>query len=599
MSSLLVADASQVLAAIFAILITRHRRSYLPAAVALTLIATISLVQRAIFAATQGAPVPYEGAARLLFHIDTASHLAGDATIAGLAVVVAVAPERRRRVVAIIAGVWFLASVVVAALYPSPLVRGLGLARVLFASNMLGVCVGTIAMVMWARGKLAAKRSPGAIDMVALTMLIFDAGAAILPFSPWRNAPFSLEAYSGVQGLIIGFFGVIAVLWLVSLSVGLFVDNLTERKLRRAAEKALVDVKAQVGIHGELIVECRGAIQNVLTNVGALNDNTGTELRRIDAKLAGHDAHLAQHDVEIRGNNRRLLSLGLALARGQGPPPWAQELIGAKPVQTEGDREATPPASGPDDPGSGERAAPVEMERRGHFPIEADLGTAPAAAPPASTKADTPAPAVRPTVVTLGGTSNMTSAERVAEKHFWLVREAGSAAEHCQGTECAGVVPMTCACPCERCELRRALLTRAQRTLGMPVAQMPGETPEAWALRIDLSSPTLVSARAIPPPSSSSAPRSIPLERLAHLDAEETARVDALAATLGVTREEALVSCAERGVPIKEAEARVARRWLEKIVAAEMAGVDLLCACAPCARLTSLLAEAQREVGQP
>jgi hypothetical protein len=83
---------------------------------------------------------------------------------------------------------------------------------------------------------------------------------------------------------------------------------------------------------------------------------------------------------------------------------------------------------------------------------------------------------------------------------------------------------------------------------------------------------------------------------------------------LGLTRDEALAKCIEIGVPRVAAEAqttethrppasaggevdaRVARRWLEKIVAAEMDGVDLLCACAPCARLTSLLADAEREV---
>jgi hypothetical protein len=50
--------------------------------------------------------------------------------IAGLAVAVAVAPEQRRRAAAAVAGVWLLASVVLAALYPSPLVRGANLQRI-------------------------------------------------------------------------------------------------------------------------------------------------------------------------------------------------------------------------------------------------------------------------------------------------------------------------------------------------------------------------------------------------------------------------------------------------------------------------------------
>lgn len=159
MTLLSLALAAQALAAVFAILIALRRNSYLPAAVALALIAGISVLERLIAPTLDGAPVPYQGLPRVFFHLESASRFAGDAVVAGLAVVVAVAPERRRRVVIILGGVWLLASVVVAALYPSPIVRGLALARIYFASAMLGICVGTIAMVTWAAKSIAAKRS--------------------------------------------------------------------------------------------------------------------------------------------------------------------------------------------------------------------------------------------------------------------------------------------------------------------------------------------------------------------------------------------------------------------------------------------------------
>jgi hypothetical protein len=209
MTLLSLALTAQALAAVFALLIARRRSSYLPAAVALTLIAAINVLEKLIAPALDGAPVPYQGLLRVFFHLESASKFAGDAIIAGLAVVVAVAPERRRRAVQLIGGAWLIASVVVAILYPSPLVRGLALGRVYFASNMLGICVGTIAMVTWAAKNIAAKRSPEGADTIALWLLIFDADVALVPFSPLHSAPFSAELYSGVQVLILWVFTVL------------------------------------------------------------------------------------------------------------------------------------------------------------------------------------------------------------------------------------------------------------------------------------------------------------------------------------------------------------------------------------------------------
>jgi hypothetical protein len=205
-----IALAAQVVAAAFAMLIGRHRRSYLPAAVALTLIAAVNVFERLIAPTLDSYPAPYQGLPRFFFHLESASRFAGDAVIAGLAVVVAVSPERRRGVVVVVGAVWLLASVVVASLYPSPLVRGMALARIYFASVMLGIGVGTIAMVTWAGKSIALKRSPGGADTVALWLLIFNASVALVPFSPLHSAPFSPEAYTGVQVFIVWVFSLLA-----------------------------------------------------------------------------------------------------------------------------------------------------------------------------------------------------------------------------------------------------------------------------------------------------------------------------------------------------------------------------------------------------
>jgi hypothetical protein len=210
MTPLSAALTVQAFAAVFAILIARRRSSYMPAAVALTLIAAIDILERLMAPTLDAAPTPYQGLARVFFHLETASRFAGDAIIAGLAVVVAVAPERRRLAVTIIGGVWLVASLVVAILYPSPLVRGMALGRIYFASAMLGIAVGTIAMVTWAGKSIATKRSPGGADTVALWLLIFDASVALVPFSPLHSAPFSPEGYSGVQVFIVWVFLLLA-----------------------------------------------------------------------------------------------------------------------------------------------------------------------------------------------------------------------------------------------------------------------------------------------------------------------------------------------------------------------------------------------------
>jgi hypothetical protein len=209
MTLLLLPTGLQVLAAVFAILIARLRATYLPAAVALTLIPALTILVTVIEILLHGLPVPYEGTARVLFHVEVAAKLAQDAVVGGLAVAVAVGPERRRLLVGCVVGVWVVASVIVAILYPSPLVRGLGLARVYFGSTLLGIAVGTLALVAQTRAGLAEKRSPTGAEMVGLFLVLLSVGVLLVPFSPWRAAPFPAEAFSGVQIFIAIMFGFI------------------------------------------------------------------------------------------------------------------------------------------------------------------------------------------------------------------------------------------------------------------------------------------------------------------------------------------------------------------------------------------------------
>jgi hypothetical protein len=104
-----------------------------------------------------------------------------------------------------------------------------------------------------------------------------------------------------------------------------------------------------------------------------------------------------------------------------------------------------------------------------------------------------------------------------------------------------------------------------------------------------------------------SAPREIPLERVADMNAADADRVDVLVDALGLSRKELIDACVRRG---KEA----FRRWRQKLQAARLAGEDVEhcgspackggapglavcpCDCPACVRRAALLAEAEREV---
>src|SRR5262249_33296786 len=128
--------------------------------------------------------------------------------VAVAAIVAAVYLEKPRRALVALGSAWFVASVVLAALYPSPLVRGVGLARVYLAGELASVMVSIACVVSFAGRRL----SPRAPHAIALFLLAAD--VAVLITGPWRASIFMgwdsakvvlLVAYvfiAGIQGVL-------------------------------------------------------------------------------------------------------------------------------------------------------------------------------------------------------------------------------------------------------------------------------------------------------------------------------------------------------------------------------------------------------------
>ncbi len=196
-----VAYSAQVLAALAAFLLAWRHAPHRPAAVALVLLAAVSVLHAPIVAALHRLPRPIEGRALALVYLDGADALAGYAILAGLPVALAAAPERRRRASAIVVGVWMFASVVLARLYPSPIVRGAGLQQIYVAADLIALAVASLALIFEARADIAAQRSPSSSSMVATALVILDGAILVAPFSPWRGDVFVVP-YFGPQLVI-------------------------------------------------------------------------------------------------------------------------------------------------------------------------------------------------------------------------------------------------------------------------------------------------------------------------------------------------------------------------------------------------------------
>lgn len=208
MTLLGLAKATQIAAAVASIALAKRRAEHVPAAVALVVLTAVSLARgplRTALSVPQG-----EIGYRALVYVDGAAELATYATVAGLAVAVAVSNQHRRRALAGAVAVWALSSVALGAMFPSPLVVGKGLARTYFAADLIGLFVSAVALVLWAQRTVAAKRSPDSTSLVALALVALDAAILLAPFSPWRGNVFGSD-FSGIQLIIAVFFGTFAI----------------------------------------------------------------------------------------------------------------------------------------------------------------------------------------------------------------------------------------------------------------------------------------------------------------------------------------------------------------------------------------------------
>lgn len=215
MNLLVVAKATQIAAAVSSIALARRRAEHVPAAVALVILAAVGLGRTPLRAALAPLARPIEGPARVLVYVDGAAELGSYATIAGLALAVAVHARYRRRAVALAVAAWGAASVALGALYPSPLVRGAALQRVYFAADLLGLFVSAVALARWADRAMDDKRSPDGASLVALGLVALDGAILLAPFSPWRGALYG-SSFDGVQVIITMFFATFAVAQVVA-----------------------------------------------------------------------------------------------------------------------------------------------------------------------------------------------------------------------------------------------------------------------------------------------------------------------------------------------------------------------------------------------
>lgn len=193
------AIGAQVAAAVTAALLASRRPDHRPAAVALGLLVTSVVAELPVLAALAPLPRPVEGAARALVYLDGALLLAGAAVVPGLAL--AICLSKPRRAVAGVVVAWLLASVVLAALYPSPLVRGDGLRRIYLGADLTGLAVTAIALALWRR----TPRSPTPAHVVTLILVFLDLAVLLNPLGPYKAGLFGVPFDPVQVTILVGF----------------------------------------------------------------------------------------------------------------------------------------------------------------------------------------------------------------------------------------------------------------------------------------------------------------------------------------------------------------------------------------------------------
>jgi hypothetical protein len=195
---------AEVASVAVAVALARRRPTHRPAAVALGVLLAANVLRSVVVAALPWPPppTPIEGGARVLIYFDRALMIAAASVVPGLALWTSV--ERPRRAVACVVVVWALASIVLAALYPSPIVRGASLARIYLAADLVGLFVAVATLIE----RVRSKRPPTSSHGVLLALVTSDLAILLVPYSPWREGLFG--RYEGAQLMILVLFVVLA-----------------------------------------------------------------------------------------------------------------------------------------------------------------------------------------------------------------------------------------------------------------------------------------------------------------------------------------------------------------------------------------------------
>lgn len=150
---------AQIAAAVTAVLLARRRPTHRPAAVALLVLVVATLARVPMDAALTPHPIePWQGTARVLVYLDGALVLAAVGVVPGLMLTIC-SPRPRRAIFGVVVA-WALGSIMLAALYPSPLARGDGLRRIYLASDLTALAVSAVAFALWVRRATSFTSSP-------------------------------------------------------------------------------------------------------------------------------------------------------------------------------------------------------------------------------------------------------------------------------------------------------------------------------------------------------------------------------------------------------------------------------------------------------
>jgi hypothetical protein len=200
-----IAKITQIAAAVSSIALARRRAEHLPAAVALVVLAAIGLARGPLRDALD------TSGGEILYYVDGASELATYATVAGLALAVAVTRDARRRAFALTIVAWAIGSIALG--IASPI--GSRLQRFYFGADLVGLFVSAAALVRWGQRLSAAKLSPDSASVVALGLFALDGAILLAPFSPWRANVYASD-FSGIQLIIAMFFATFTVVQVIA-----------------------------------------------------------------------------------------------------------------------------------------------------------------------------------------------------------------------------------------------------------------------------------------------------------------------------------------------------------------------------------------------